>query len=95
MLTFRLPEEGTSLGGTMALQGGNLTLACFHGINFRSKSWAIFTLDEPFINFATDAVNVENDGMFEDEFQCGFMTFSLLAISLTPLIFSSSFFRWC
>ena len=62
MLTFRLPEEGTSLGGTIELQGGNLSLACFHGINFRSKSWAIFTMDEPFIMFATDAQFVASDG---------------------------------
>ena len=57
-LAFKLPEHGTVIGGTMSLQGHNITLACFHGINFRSKSWALFTMDEPYICFATEAADV-------------------------------------
>jgi len=57
-LAYKLPEHGTVMGGTMSLQGHNITLACFHGINFRSKSWALFTMDEPYICFATEAADV-------------------------------------
>ncbi|XP_036364401.1 transmembrane protein KIAA1109 homolog isoform X4 [Octopus sinensis] len=55
MLPSPLPKEGTILGGTVTLKGNNLSLACFHGFNFRSKSWAIFTINEPDIIFATEA----------------------------------------
>ena len=57
-LACKLPEHGTVMGGTMSLLGNNITLACFHGINFRSKSWALFTMDEPYICFATEAADV-------------------------------------
>lgn len=54
-----LQNYGTVLGGTMELHGKNISLACFHGINFKSKSWALFSLREPCINFATEARQVE------------------------------------
>ncbi|XP_062707528.1 bridge-like lipid transfer protein family member 1 isoform X7 [Aedes albopictus] len=54
-----LSNIGTVLGGTMELHGKNISLACFHGINFKSKSWALFSLKEPCINFATEAQHVE------------------------------------
>ena len=63
MLNFTLPDSGTSLGGSVSLHGNNLTLACYHGINFRSKSWALFTLAEPNICFATGAQEGKNSGM--------------------------------
>ncbi|CAL8129526.1 unnamed protein product [Orchesella dallaii] len=50
-----LPEAGTALGGTMDLHGNNISLACFHGVNFKAKSWALFSLKEPFISFSTEA----------------------------------------
>lgn len=53
-----LTKRGTILGGTMELHGKNISLACFHGINFKSKSWALFSLKEPCINFSTEAVLV-------------------------------------
>ena len=60
-LSFTLPPRGTVLGGSVSLQGGNLTLACFHGINFRAKSWALFSMDDPVICFTTEAVQgIEN-----------------------------------
>lgn len=55
-----LPSWGTVLGGTMDLHGTNISLACFHGINFKSKSWALFSLKEPCISFATEAQEVES-----------------------------------
>ncbi|GLG98161.1 Uncharacterized protein GBIM_04764 [Gryllus bimaculatus] len=57
-LSFPLPRSGTVLGGTMELHGNNISLACFHGINFKSKSWALFSLKEPCISFATEAQEV-------------------------------------
>lgn len=74
-LACKLPEHGTVMGGTMSLQGHNITLACFHGINFRSKSWALFTMDEPYICFATEAADVI-DGQRLQLFCC----FTLLEI---------------
>ncbi|XP_025833255.1 uncharacterized protein KIAA1109-like, partial [Agrilus planipennis] len=53
-----LPPYGTVLGGTMELHGNNISLACFHGINFKSKSWALFSLKEPCITFNTEAQEI-------------------------------------
>lgn len=50
-----LPQSGTVLGGTMELHGRNISLACFHNVNFKAKSWALFSLRDPCINFATEA----------------------------------------
>ncbi|CAD7085829.1 unnamed protein product [Hermetia illucens] len=60
-LVTKLPNHGNILGGTIELHGNNISLACFHGINFKSKSWALFSLREPFINFATEAQDVGSD----------------------------------
>nr|XP_018906485.1 PREDICTED: uncharacterized protein KIAA1109 isoform X3 [Bemisia tabaci] len=57
-----LPEWGSLLGGTMDLHGNNISLACFHGINFKSKSWALFSLKEPCISFSTEAQEVSSSG---------------------------------
>ena len=59
-----LPKNGIVLGGTMELHGKNISLACFHGVNFKSKSWALFSLREPCINFATEAQQVDKTGEF-------------------------------
>ncbi|KAF8784884.1 Transmembrane protein KIAA1109 like protein [Argiope bruennichi] len=60
-MTSALPDMGTILGGTMDLHGYNISLACFHGINFRSKAWAIFSMRKPTISFATEAQDVVKD----------------------------------
>ncbi|XP_034234984.1 transmembrane protein KIAA1109 isoform X3 [Thrips palmi] len=57
-LRIPLPQSGSVLGGTMELHGSHISLACFHGINFKSKSWALFSLKEPCISFATEAQEV-------------------------------------
>ncbi|XP_006618311.1 transmembrane protein KIAA1109 isoform X10 [Apis dorsata] len=57
-LSFSLPSTGTVLGGTMELHGCNISLACFHGINFKSKNWALFSLKEPCISFTTEAQEI-------------------------------------
>jgi len=74
-----LPSSGTVLGGTMELHGQNISLACFHGINFKSKSWALFSLKEPCISFATEAqeVNSNESGDMLDVHIVQTLTFSL------------------
>jgi len=57
-----LPDSGTVLGGTMDLHGSNISLACFHGVNFKAKSWALFSLRQPFISFSTEAQETHNPG---------------------------------
>ncbi|XP_023176913.2 transmembrane protein KIAA1109 homolog isoform X3 [Drosophila hydei] len=59
-LVTRLPRHGNVLGGTVDLRGQNISLACFHGINFKSKAWALFSLKSPSINFATEARQLED-----------------------------------
>ena len=63
MLPSMLPTEGMILGGNLTLHGQNLSLACFHGINFRSKAWAIFTLNDVYISFSTEAQKTQDQGM--------------------------------
>ncbi|XP_043401413.1 transmembrane protein KIAA1109 homolog isoform X22 [Chelonia mydas] len=60
-----LPEDGMQFGGSMSLHGNHMTLACFHGPNFRSKSWALFHLEEPNIAFWTEAQKIWEDGSSE------------------------------
>jgi Fragile site-associated protein C-terminus len=61
-----LPSTGTILGGTMELHGDHISLACFHGVNFKSKSWALFSLKDPCISFATEAQEIPGEGKFHD-----------------------------
>merc|ERR1740128_1160923 len=56
-----LPQTGTIIGGTMELHGGHISLACFHGVNFKSKSWALFSLKDPCISFATEAQEIPGE----------------------------------
>lgn len=43
------------------MKGQNISLACFYGINFRSKFWGTFSLREPIISFDTEAQNIYNE----------------------------------
>lgn len=56
-----LPASGTILGGTVELTGKHISLACFYGINFRSKAWGLFSLKQPMISFATECQDVMNE----------------------------------
>ena len=47
------------LGGSLQLHGSTISLACFHGLNFKSKSWALFSLAEPLINFTSEVQSAE------------------------------------
>ncbi|XP_040563283.1 bridge-like lipid transfer protein family member 1 [Lepeophtheirus salmonis] len=57
-LPFKLPDIGSVLGGVLELHGKHISLACFHGINFKSKSWALFSMKDPSISFVSDAQEV-------------------------------------
>ncbi|KAL8597089.1 hypothetical protein ACOMHN_008162 [Nucella lapillus] len=63
MLPHMLPPQGMILGGTITLRGRNLTLASFHGINFRSRYWALFNIQHPYILFSTEAQKMEDEGV--------------------------------
>ncbi|XP_063974640.1 bridge-like lipid transfer protein family member 1 isoform X5 [Diachasmimorpha longicaudata] len=78
-LRFSLPSNGTVLGGTMELHGTNISLACFHGINFKSKNWALFSLKEPCISFATEAQEIPN---VESPSTCDVHVVQTLTVSL-------------
>lgn len=67
-----LPASGSVLGGTMELHGQHISLACFHGINFKSKSWALFSLKEPCISFTTEAQEVHPS-------ECNYFCFIFIA----------------
>lgn len=41
-LSVPLPKSGVVLGGTIELHGCNISLACFHGINFKVRTTTIF-----------------------------------------------------
>nr|XP_026696686.1 transmembrane protein KIAA1109 [Ciona intestinalis] len=47
------------LGGSMCLHGNELTVVCFHGSNFRSKSWVLFNILEPNIVFSTEVQQIK------------------------------------
>ena len=42
----------------LELRGGRISLACFHGINFKLKPWALFSLKDPSISFVSDAQEI-------------------------------------
>ena len=60
-LSTPLPDHGTIVGGTVELTGKHISLACFYGINFRSKAWGLFSLKQPMISFATECQDVMNE----------------------------------
>lgn len=86
-----LPMTGTILGGTMELHGGHISLACFHGVNFKSKSWALFSLKDPCVSFATEAQEIPGDGMLNfwifSDYNCTYLRLLFLKLFL---IFSRS-----
>ena len=59
VLSSALPERGVLLGGSLNLHGKAVSLACFHGVNFRSQSWVLFTLQRPYMTFTSKVCTVE------------------------------------
>ena len=52
-ITTQLPDKNITLGGKLCLRGNFVSLTCFHGVNFRSQNWGLFTLRGPCIQFTT------------------------------------------
>ncbi|XP_076826116.1 bridge-like lipid transfer protein family member 1 isoform X2 [Clavelina lepadiformis] len=47
------------LGGSLCLHGNQLTIVCFHGNDFRSRSWVLFNILEPNIMFSTEVQEIK------------------------------------
>ena len=47
-------HKNIHLSGRLNLTGRYISLACFHGPNFRSQNWALFTLRDPTLSFTTE-----------------------------------------
>lgn len=58
-ITARLPDKNIVLGGTLGLHGNFVSIACFHGSNFRSQNWGLFTIREPCLQFVSETRVVE------------------------------------
>ena len=41
-------------GGGIYIKGNNFTIITFHGNNFKAQKWALFSLNEPSLDFSTD-----------------------------------------
>lgn len=55
----RIPEKNVVLGGRLCLYGNFASLACFHGTNFRTQNWGLFTVREPGLQFTSETRVVE------------------------------------
>ncbi|XP_045512611.1 transmembrane protein KIAA1109 homolog isoform X1 [Pieris brassicae] len=53
--------QGCVIGGSIELVGSNISLACFHGNSLKAKSWALFSLKDVCITFATEAQHLPNE----------------------------------
>lgn len=54
-----LPLKGIVVGGTLQISCWEVLLACFHGLNFRSQTWALFSITEPSASYYTKVASVE------------------------------------
>ncbi len=46
--------------GTISLSGNNFTIITFHGNNFKTQKWALFSLNEPSLDFSTE-ISLKSD----------------------------------
>lgn len=58
-LVYRPP--GIILGGTVEVRAQNISLACFYGVDFKSKSWGVFSLRQPSFVYMTEAQRVKSE----------------------------------
>ena len=58
-LPARIPDKNVVLGGRLSLCGNFVSLACFHGANFRTQNWGLFTVREPGLEFTSETRVVE------------------------------------
>ena len=59
VLPSPLPQKGTVVGGTLEMSCWEVSLACFHGLNFRSHTWALFSITEPSASYSSKVASVE------------------------------------
>lgn len=59
VLPSPLPQKGTVVGGTLELSCWEVSLACFHGLNFRSQTWALFSISQPSVSYSSKVASVE------------------------------------
>ena len=59
VLASPLPQKGTVVGGTLELSCWEVSLACFHGLNFRSQTWALFSITQPSASYSSKVASVE------------------------------------
>jgi hypothetical protein len=48
-------------GGNIQLKGNNFTLITFHGTSFKANKWAVFSLNEPSMDFASQSHHQEDE----------------------------------
>ena len=56
------------LGGSLVLKANSVSLTCFHGSNFRAQTWALFSINEPVVRFASEVFCVEKSCQIERAF---------------------------
>ena len=59
VLSSALPQKGTVVGGSLEMSCWEVSLACFHGLNFRSQTWALFSITQPSVSYSTKVASVE------------------------------------
>ena len=57
----QLQKKSLLLGGSACLHGEGLVVVCFHGANFRSRSWVLFNILQPNIVFSTEVQEIEGN----------------------------------
>nr|XP_039251251.1 transmembrane protein KIAA1109-like isoform X2 [Styela clava] len=55
----QLDNRSFLLGGSACLHGDALIVVCFHGANFRSRSWVLFNILQPNIVFSTEVQEIK------------------------------------
>ena len=56
------------LGGSLVLKANSVLLSCFHGSNFRAQTWALFSINEPVVQFQSEVFAVEKSCQIERAF---------------------------
>lgn len=59
VLPSPLPQKGTVVGGTLEMSCWEVSLACFHGMNFRSQTWALFSSSQPSATYSSKVASLE------------------------------------
>ena len=63
-----LTDKNVMIGGSLTLKSNFVSLTCFHGSNFRAQTWALFSINEPVVNFSSEMQCVEKSCQVERAF---------------------------